>query len=103
MTHFLLVYRRSTGDLLEFKDLGPDRADALERRFGRERLNKDDSDIEVVVLSTADRQALMQTHSRYFKNVGELATDLRALAGESSDIAPSGVSGRPPPGTGRAA
>lgn len=83
MTNFLLVYRRSTGELLECEDLGPDSADALERRALHERLNRGDSDIEVVVLSAVDRQALMQTHARYFKNVRQLATDLGALA-ESS-------------------
>ncbi len=86
MTHFLLVYRRSTGELSECKDLGPDRADALERRALYERLNRDDLDIEVVVLSAKDRQTLMQTHSR---NVGQLATDLGALA-ESSGHRHSG-------------
>jgi hypothetical protein len=89
MTHFLLVYRRSTGDLLECKDLGSDWTQALEQRLWRERLNKDDSDIEVVVLSARDRQALVRTHSRYFKNVGQLAADLRALAEEASNIPPS--------------
>ena len=85
MMHFLLVYRRSTGDLIECKDLGQDRADALECRTRHQRLNKDDLDIEVVVLRATDRQALMQTHSRYFKNVGQLATDLGALAKSSGN------------------
>lgn len=84
MTHFLIVYRRSTGHLLECKDLGPDPAAALERRVRNEKMHRDDLDIEVVVLSATDLQALKQTHSRYFKNVGQLATDLGALAESST-------------------
>jgi len=88
MTNFLLVYRRSTGELLKCEDLGPDPADALERRASHERLNRGDPDIEVVVLIATDRQALMQTHSRYFKDVGQLATDLGALAESSGNRNP---------------
>jgi hypothetical protein len=84
VTNFLLVYRRSTGERLEFEDLGPDPAEALERRASRERLYKGNPDIEVVVLSATDREALMQTHSRYFKSVGQLTTNLGTLAESSS-------------------
>jgi hypothetical protein len=84
MTDFLLVYRRSTGERLEFEDLGPDPAKASERRASREKLHSGNSDIEVVVLSAKDRETLMATHSRYFRSVGQLTTDLAALAKAST-------------------
>lgn len=73
----MLVYRRSTGELLKFEELDSDRADALKRRAEWERRQKDDPEVEVVVLSAKSREALMQTHGRYFKRVGQLAADLR--------------------------
>jgi hypothetical protein len=83
VTNFLLVYERSTGKLLECEDLGSDAAKALERRAVHERSNRGNPDIEVVVLSTTNREALMQTHARYFSTVGQLTANLGALA-ESS-------------------
>lgn len=78
MTQFLLRYRRSTGDLLQFEDLGPDRAAAMDRRLEEEKAHKDDSDVEVVLLSASSREALIRTHARYFKSVSELAAGLAA-------------------------
>ena len=77
MDQFLIVYRRSTGELLEFEDLGSDRARALKRRAECEQLRKEDPEIEVVVLSAKSREALIETHGRYFKRVGQLAGELR--------------------------
>jgi hypothetical protein len=76
VNHFLIVYRRSTGELLEFADLGKDQAGADSRRFEHEQREKDDPDVEVVILSASSRAALQQTHSRYFKTMRELVTDL---------------------------
>jgi hypothetical protein len=78
MTQYLVRYRRSTGDLLLFEDLGPDRAAAMDRRSEEENVYKDDSDIEVVVLTASSREALLRTHARYFKSVPELAAALAA-------------------------
>ncbi len=78
MTQYLVRYRRSTGDLLEFQDLGSDRTTAMERRFEEERAYKDDSDIEVVVLTASSREDLLRTHARYFKSVPELTAALAA-------------------------
>ncbi len=47
MIQYLVRYRRSTGDLLECEDLGPDRTVAMDRRLKDERIHKDDPDIEV--------------------------------------------------------
>jgi len=66
MTQILLVYRRSSGELIEWEDLGSDRANASMVRNARERLEKDDPDVEVVVLSAPDRATAMRTHARYF-------------------------------------
>jgi len=77
MGQFLLVYRRPTGELLELEELGSDRAAALRRRAECERLQKDNPEVEVVVLNARSREALMQTHARYFKRMGQLAGDLR--------------------------
>jgi hypothetical protein len=78
VTHYLVRYRRSTGDLLQFEDLGLDRAIAMDRRLVEERAQKDDSDVEVVLLTATSREALIRTHARYFKSVPELAAGLAA-------------------------
>ena len=78
MTQYLVRYRRSTGDLLQFEDLGPDRAVAMSRRLKEERAHKDDPDIEVILLTASSREALIRTHARYFKSVPELAAALAA-------------------------
>ena len=78
MTQNLVRYRRSTGDLLQFEDLGPDRAAAMDRRSEEERAHKDDSDVEVVLLTASSHEALIRTHARYFKSVSELAAALGA-------------------------
>ncbi len=79
MSHYLLVYRRSTGKLQEIHDLGSDRETALKRRFERERQESGDPDIEVVLLGASSREALKRTHARYFKNVRELAIDVESV------------------------
>ena len=76
MTQYLIRYRRSTGDLLQFEDLGSDRAAAMDRRCEQERAHKDDLDVEVVLLTALSREALVRTHARYFKSVPELAAAL---------------------------
>lgn len=78
MTQFLVRYRRSTGDLLQCEDLGPDRVVATTLRIEAEKAHMDDSDVEVVLLSASSREALLKTHARYFKSVSELATGLDA-------------------------
>lgn len=76
MTHLLLVYRRSTGRLLDSEDLGQDGARATQRRFERELIEKDDPDVEVVVLSGSSTDAMRRTHARYFKQLDQLANDM---------------------------
>lgn len=73
-----MVYRRSTGELLACEDCGADLDGVALRRSATEMERKDDPDVEVVVLSARSREALMRTHSRYFKGVRELTADLVA-------------------------
>lgn len=85
MKQYLVRYRRSTGDLIEFEDLGTDRAVAMKKRFAAEQAYKGDPDIEVVILTASSREALMGTHARYFKTVHELAAALAAALPESEN------------------
>jgi hypothetical protein len=74
MRYFLMVYDRTAGTILELKEFeGERRAEALKERFARELREVGNSDIEVVVLGAASRNALVHTHSRYFKTLQELA------------------------------
>ena len=76
--HFLLVYRRSTAELISCKDFGEDRAAALAARFAAEMTQRTDPDVEVVVLSADSRETLAATHSRYFRTMSELVSDFCA-------------------------
>jgi len=67
LRHFLIVYRRSTRRLIECNDLGADAEPALKKRFEREITEKDDPDVEVVLLSAPSIEALRLTHRRYFE------------------------------------
>jgi hypothetical protein len=78
--HFLLVYDRSTGQLLELVE-HPHQAEALQARFAAEKLHRDDPSIEVVVLTADSEEALRRTHTRYFLDVPQLVAEgLRHLA-----------------------
>ena len=80
MSHFLIVYRRSPGQLLECKDLGTDWSTASAERARLESLHRTDIGVEVVLLTAPSRSVLEQTHSRYFKTFRELAEGLSALS-----------------------
>ncbi|HEV2637581.1 MAG TPA: hypothetical protein VGX23_20685 [Actinocrinis sp.] len=72
MPNFLIICNRRTGEqsVQEFL-AGPEHV-AIRARFAAERANRADHDIEVVVLSSASREMLEQTHTRYFKTTQEL-------------------------------
>lgn len=63
MPGFLIVYRRSTGEVhvTEYASL----REATEERLRLDRSRKD-TDIEIVSISARDREALEFSHSRYF-------------------------------------
>jgi len=73
MAHYLLVYDRAAGRVLRERTFDS-RAEALRARFEAEREHRDDGgNVEVVVLSAQSRNDLLQTHSRYFLSLAELA------------------------------
>jgi len=75
VTHFLLVYDQAAGRVLHIQEFADaDRGAALDRRFELEREHAADPNLEIIVLSAADREALEATHARYFKDVQELAS-----------------------------
>ena len=78
LPHFLIVYRRSSRQLIECVDLGTDGDGALKQRFEREKREKNDPDVEVVLLSAQSLGALKRTHSRYFEtgSTGTIVQDL---------------------------
>ena len=88
MKHFLLQYRRSTGRLLDLRDLGEDRSKALALRFAAEKELRTDPDVEVVILAAQTRDALIHTHSRYFKTLSQLTDELSSTA--DKDTCPDG-------------
>ena len=64
MAHFLVVYDRSKGKLLDVREFGDDDfAGALSARFARERAEQGDEDIEVVVLSGSSRETIERTQT----------------------------------------
>ena len=73
MSYYLVVYDRSTGavEVEEYAD--NERELALHRRFIREREQAKRPQVEIVVLGAESREALEQTHARYFKTFQELA------------------------------
>ena len=89
MTQYFVRYRRSTGELLEFEDLGSDRIVAIERRAEEERAYKDDLDVEVIVLTASSREELLRTHARYFKSVPELSAALAAALPNGATAPPT--------------
>ena len=80
MKHFLIVYRRGEGRLVECRDLGSDRVAATKERLAAEKAYVKDPDVEVVILSARSRDVLERTHSRYFRSARELAEDLKSSA-----------------------
>ena len=78
MHHFVLVYDRRAGRLSAPIEDFEDSALGMKRRFELERLHRDDSSIEVVMLSASSEEQIRSTHSRYFKTLSELVADLKA-------------------------
>lgn len=72
MAHFLLVYDRSSGELVRQRSF-KDGAAALRARFQAEHEFKDQPNIEIVALSAASEADLRRTHARYFLGLNELA------------------------------
>jgi hypothetical protein len=70
--HYLVIYNRRAGKIVRRQWFqAPDTA--LAARFEAEREFLGEPDVEIVVLGADSWEALMQTHSRYFESVQELA------------------------------
>jgi hypothetical protein len=72
--YYLLVFDRHEGrligEIIEFSDS----REAFAARMAREAVAREQgTDLEVVVLGAASREALVNTHSRYFGVVRELS------------------------------
>lgn len=72
MWHFLVVYDRMRGEIIRHRGFRSS-DEALDARFAAEREFIGQPDVEVVVLTGRSYEALMHTHSRYFRGVRELA------------------------------
>jgi hypothetical protein len=74
MRYFLLVFDRRRGHLLGDPLECPDNQSAMRARFKREAsASAAGEELEVVVLGAASREALENTHSRYFGSGRELS------------------------------
>jgi hypothetical protein len=76
MTHYLIVFDRPRGQILELRQFS-DRQDAVRARFEEERRREDQSDVEIVILGAESREALERTHARYFKDLSQLIRSAR--------------------------
>jgi hypothetical protein len=71
MKHFIIVFDRSKGEILETIEFPDSERDAsLTKRFALEREYAATPEVEVVSLGAASIEDLKRTHTRYFK--GEL-------------------------------
>lgn len=71
--HYLLVYDRAAGALVD-EQVFEDRRAALSARLDEERRYREHGDnIEIVTIGAASREDLMRTHARYFLSLAELA------------------------------
>jgi hypothetical protein len=73
---FLIEYDRPSGTIVQLREFGGSNTKAaqdaqlqLELRLNRERVEH-----EVVLLDAPSKEALLRTHSRYFKSLAELAS-----------------------------
>ena len=80
MSPFLVVYRRSTGEVT-VKQF-PDAISAMEARLLQEA--SADDDLEVVVLGSDSGEKLRETHSRYFKDPSEILESSRRFLDENT-------------------
>lgn len=78
MPSYLVVYDRAKGAVVEQTEY--ERADdALRQRFAIEA-GGIGSSVEVVVLTAESPEALLRTHSRYFRSVAELVDAMEPRA-----------------------
>jgi hypothetical protein len=71
MIHYLIVFDRPRGRILELREFN-ERHAAVQARFQEERRRAGQPEIEIVILGAESREALERTHGRYFKNLRQL-------------------------------
>ena len=77
MKYFLVVYDQRSATLRSLREFGEEeRAAASTERFRLENAHRAEPSLEIVVLGSDSRDSLMKTHGRYFKSVGELASEI---------------------------
>lgn len=72
MKYFLIVFDKKNRELLDEIEFS-DSSSAMRARISREIEERGKTNIEVVVLGAANREALINTHSRYFGTGRELS------------------------------
>lgn len=72
MRYYLIVFDRGNHRIVELKEFAQSE-DAVHARFERE-IEHRERDFEVVVLGATSREALVNTHSRYFDTGRELSS-----------------------------
>jgi len=73
MRHFLVIYDRPAGQLLELQEYPPEERAIASAERDRRELNKEPH-IEVVLLHSASLANVKRTHGAYFYTLEELAT-----------------------------
>ena len=69
MSQFVIVFDRSSGEMLETIEFPDDERDlALKKRFSLERDYAARPEVEVVSLGASSIEDLKRTHTRYFKD-----------------------------------
>lgn len=76
MIHYLIVFDRPRGQILELRQFS-ERQDAVRARFEEERRRAGQSQVEIVILGAESREALERTHARYFKDLSQLIRSAR--------------------------
>jgi hypothetical protein len=66
VTYYLLVFNRRRGELVREIQEFADQRVAMTERLRLEIENKQNPDLEIVVLGAESRAAMENTHSRYF-------------------------------------
>jgi hypothetical protein len=75
--YFLIVYDQREATLRSIEEFDEsERGRASEARLLLEGTHRDEPGLEIVVLGSGSLATLKRTHGRYFKSVGELASEV---------------------------
>lgn len=71
--HFLLVFDRDAGKLIEIESFGTDSDRAVAAYADRERELPKDSRLEVVLIGSDSIETIRKTHANYFDGVSSIS------------------------------